>query len=143
MAMFGVDLVVFDAAADHAGNRTADGESGGTQEKKIRDEAQKGILAAVEQGEGAGEAADEGDDSNGNDEAMIFAEVFAVASDGGELARPEGDGSGGVGLDGEKAGFQQRGENEESAAACNGVDEAAEASCEGQENVLEERGVHW
>ena len=84
-------------------------------------------MAAAQEGERAGEAADEGDDADRNNEAMIFAEVFAVGGDGGELAGPEGDGAGGVGLDGKQAGFEERGEDEESAAARDGVDEAAES----------------
>jgi len=97
----------------------------------------------VQEGERAGESTNEGDEDDGDDEAVMFAEVFAVAGDGGELAGPEGDGSGSVGLDREQASLQERGEDEESAATGDGVDEAAETSREGQKNVLEERGCTW
>ncbi len=105
-------------------------------------EAEEGILRAFEEGERAGEAASEGDQNDGDDEAVVLAEIFAIAGDGGELAGPEGDGVGGVGLDGEESGFDERGEDEEAASACDGVDEAAEACGEGQEDVAEDGGVH-
>src|SRR5580658_1054132 len=141
-AMLGVGGVVFGAAAHHARERAAEGKGDRTQEEQIRDEAQEGFLAAAQKGERAGESTDEGDDDDGDDEADVLPDFFAVAGDGGELAGPEGDGSSGVGLDGEQTGFEEGGKDEESAAAGDRVDEAAETSSEGEEDVLEERGVH-
>ena len=142
VTMLGMGLVVFHAAADHARDRAAEGECGGSKEEEVRDEAEERILAAAQEGQRAGNATDEGDDSDGDDEAVILAEVFAITGDGGELTGPEGDGSSGVGLDGEEAGLEERGENEESATAGDGVDEAAEAGRSGQKDVVEGGGVH-
>jgi hypothetical protein len=97
----------------------------------------------VQEGERAGESTDEGDDDDRNDEADVLPYFFAVAGDGSELAGPESDGAGSVGLNREETGFEEGGKDEESAAARDRVDEAAETGREGQEDVLEERGVHW
>lgn len=99
-------------------------------------------MRALEEGERAGEASGDSDENDGDEEATIFAEVFAIAGDGGELARPQGDGVGSVGLDGQKSGLNQRGKDEESATAGDRVDEAAEPGCQSQEDVVEPGDVH-
>ncbi len=130
-AVLGVRGVVFGAAAHHARERAAEREGDGTQQEEVGDEAKEGILGAVQEGERASEPAGERDQDDGDDEADVLANFFSITGDGGELAGPEGDGAGGVGLDGQQAGFEERGENEEAAAAGDGVDESAESGGEG------------
>lgn len=124
--LLGVGGVGFDAAADTPGDGSADGEAGGAEQEEVRDETEKGALAAPEQGECTGKAANGGDQDQGHDETVVLAEILAVAGDGGELAGPKGDGAGSVGLDGEQSGFEQRREDDEASASGNGVDESTE-----------------
>ena len=72
---------------------------------------------------------------DGDDQPNIFAHIFAIACDGRELPGPESDCSGGVGLDGQQTGFEQRGKGDESATAGNGIYQAAQKGRKGQKKI--------
>ena len=57
---------------------------------------------------------------------QVLADVFTVSGDGGELAGPEGDGIGGIGLDGENTHSEDGRKKEERASAGDRVKAPAE-----------------
>jgi len=95
-----------------AGDRTAGGKDGGGNQQQPGDHVQKGHLRRVEQDHGAGGAAKQAGQAHGDGEAQILADVIAVCGDGGELARPQGDRVGGVGLDGQDFHAEQGGKKQ-------------------------------
>ena len=100
---------------------------------------QKRFLTVVQQCPRAGIASNERYQCDRDDEACVPAQVFAVSGNGSELAWPERDGSGGIGLNGQKAGLEQRGKGDESASSGNGVHKAAKKCGETQKQILRSR----
>ena len=81
-------------------------------------------------------AADAADDGGGRDDGdQVAAQVGAQRPDGGELARPQRDGVGGVGLDGRDADGEHRGKGDEGAAAGHRVDHARDEGGRDQPEV--------
>ena len=94
----------------------------------------------MQQDECAGHAADEGREAGGQDELGVRLQVAPVADDRGELAGPQGDGRGGVGLDGQHPDPQERREDQEATSAGHGIDRSGRKSCQRQPDVLKSRG---
>ncbi len=81
--------------------------------------------------------------SHGNGEAHVLADVFAVGGDGGELAGPEGDGVGGVGLDGQHLHAQHGGKEQERAASGDRVEQTGEKGCDGEQAQRQSISWNW
>src|ERR1035437_233773 len=96
-----------------AGDGAAEGKDDGGDQQEPWDKVQERGLRSVEQDEGAGGAPKQTRYGHGYDEAHVFADVFTIGGDGGELAGPKGYCVGSVGLDGQHAGSKHSGKEQE------------------------------
>ena len=104
-----------------AGDGAAERENDGGNQQEPGNQAHECRLRRTEQNQGSGGAAQQAGQAHGEGEAAVFADVVAIGVDRGDLAGPEGDGIGGVGLDRQHARAQHGGKEQERAAAGHGV----------------------
>src|SRR6185503_13223583 len=113
-------------------DRAAEGEDDGCNEEEPGDEMEECSLRGVEEDESTEGSADEAGEGHGDGDAEVAADVVAIGSDGGELAGPESDGVGGIGLDGQDVHAQDCREEEERSSAGDGVEEASDECGDGE-----------
>ena len=96
-------------------------------------------MRGVEQNDGARGSAQQAGYAQGDGDAKILANVVAVGGDGGKLARPQGDGVGGVGLNGQHLHAEHGGEQQKRASPGHGVEHTGD---EGRHSEPEPMPVH-
>ena len=86
----------------------------------------EGPLGCYEQDDCSACAADEAGERHWQRQPQIFEDVGAVSSDGSELPGPQGDGVGGVGLDGKHFHAEHGGEKQKRSAAGHGIEHSCQ-----------------
>ena len=133
-------------ASERAGDGAADGEGGGGAEEQPRDQMQEGSLGGVEQDDRAGGSAEQAGEGHGPGQAEVVAELGAIGGDGGELSGPDGDGVGGVGLDGRDVHAEEGGKGKEGSSTGHGVEDAGEKGSHDEPDPVPVDGwgeMHW
>ena len=87
---------------------------------------QKHALRRVQQEGGSGGTADQTGQRHGPGQVQVFADVFAIGGNGGELAGPQSHGVGGVGLNRQDPHAEDGRKEEKRSSARHGVEAAAE-----------------